>query len=210
MSDIDVLTQLVLKERQGRDRGWWQQMRDVYWPDGRIQLSWFTGAAHDFVDASERMSGRGDTSTHRLSPPVVHVVGDRALIQVSAAIEVSIEVDGASGVLVSYARIEYRAERRDGEWKLSALETIYERDALMAKVPGQSLKIDAETLAKHRPSYALLSSLLESRGYPVTDDLLGDDRPEQIEEFYRREFDWLHDQRPLRSMAERKQRLRLV
>lgn len=26
MDDVTEITQLVLKERQGRDRGWWEQM----------------------------------------------------------------------------------------------------------------------------------------------------------------------------------------
>ncbi len=39
-SDIAVITQVVLGERQGRDRGWWDQMAAAYWLDSTVRLSW--------------------------------------------------------------------------------------------------------------------------------------------------------------------------
>ncbi|MGW5640638.1 hypothetical protein ACWEWQ_38800, partial [Streptomyces sp. NPDC003832] len=36
-ADVALVTQVVLAERQGRDRGWWEQMADRYWPDSTVQ-----------------------------------------------------------------------------------------------------------------------------------------------------------------------------
>lgn len=83
MTDIDVVTQTVLLERQGRDRGWWDQMRACYWPDSTVTLSWYRGDGPGFVDASEAMTGRGEASMHRLSAPTVQIVADRAPSPVS-------------------------------------------------------------------------------------------------------------------------------
>jgi hypothetical protein len=189
--DVETIAQLVLHERQGRDRGWWDRMRDSYWPDATVHLSWFSGDAHAFVDASAAMAGRGDQAAHRLSPVVVDIVGDRALAEAPAAIEVATVVDGIPAVLVSYTRIEYRALRRDGEWRLFGLDTVYERDALVPSIPGTIVSVDPAELAAFRPPYALLAHALSSRGYAIGDDLLGDDRPDEVAAFYARERAWL-------------------
>ncbi|MGI5183364.1 nuclear transport factor 2 family protein [Dactylosporangium sp. CA-152071] len=88
VSDVAAAGQVVLLERQARDRGWWDQMRACYWPDSTVGLSWYTGDGPGFVDASRAMAAAGNAGVHRLSPPVVQVVGDRAFAEVPAAIEV--------------------------------------------------------------------------------------------------------------------------
>jgi hypothetical protein len=84
-TDVVEIEQLILHERQGRDCGWWQQMRDALAEDSTVNLSWYTGDGAGFVDGSERMSSHGDKAVHRLSPPIVHVhVHDnRAIADVS-------------------------------------------------------------------------------------------------------------------------------
>ncbi|MFG3133240.1 nuclear transport factor 2 family protein [Streptomyces tendae] len=191
MTDIDVVTQTVLLERQGRDRGWWDQMRACYWPDSIVTLSWYRGDGPGFVDASEAMSGRGDASVHRLSPPTVQIVSDRAFVETPAGIEVRTEVDGVTADLVSYTRIVHRLERRDGRWGIVALDCVYERDTLHPAVPGGHITIPREDLASHRAPYALLAWHLARRGYDVATDLLGDDQPERTAAFYTETLKWL-------------------
>jgi hypothetical protein len=36
--DGAAIARLVLHERQGRDRGWWEQMASTYWPDSQVDL----------------------------------------------------------------------------------------------------------------------------------------------------------------------------
>jgi hypothetical protein len=52
MNDIAEVTQVVLRERRARDRGWWDQMRKCIAPDAQIRLSWFRGSGGDFVAES--------------------------------------------------------------------------------------------------------------------------------------------------------------
>ncbi|MFJ8844778.1 nuclear transport factor 2 family protein [Streptomyces cyaneofuscatus] len=191
MTDIDAITQTVLRERQGRDRGWWDRMKACYWPDSTVSLSWYEGDGPGFVDASAAMAGRGDASVHRLSPPVVQVVGGRAFVEVPAAIEVRTAVDGVTADLVSRTRILYRLERRDGRWGIVALDCVYERDTLTPAFPGGQLTVRPEDLAPYRPSYAVLAWHLARRGYEVGADLLGDDRPERTAAFYAETMEWL-------------------
>ncbi|MFB9466277.1 nuclear transport factor 2 family protein [Streptomyces cinereospinus] len=191
MSDIDAVTQTVLLERQGRDRGWWDQMRACYWPDSTVTLSWYRGDGPGFVSASEAMAGRGDASRHRLSPPTVQIAGDRAFAEVPAGIEVRTEVDGVTADLVSYTRIVYRLERREGHWRILTLDCVYERDTLTPAVPGRQLTVPPQDLAAYRAPYAVLAWHLARRGYEVSADLLGDDQPERTAAFYAETLRWL-------------------
>lgn len=190
-ADTVAVTQLVLQERQGRDRGWWQQMRGCLAADARITLSWFRGTGTDFVTRSEEMVRSGTTSTHRLGPPVVHVSGDRALVEVPATIKARVDIGGLTADLASNTRILYRAERRHGRWWLVALDTIYENDTLTPVIPGTVPAVDADRLAHFREPYQLLAYHLDSLGYEVAEDLYGDDRPQEVERLYDEAFAWL-------------------
>lgn len=190
-SDIETVTQLILHERQGRDRLRWGQMRDQYWPDAMVHLSWYHGPAYEHIDQSAAMNSGGSVSSHRLSPAVVHVEGDRAIAELPTVIEAPMTIDGIDAVLMSSLRLQYRALRRDGQWRLSLLDTVYERDRLVVTTPGESVHVDPVALARYRPSFRLLAWFLDTRGYAVLDDLLGDDIPDEVASFYEREFNWL-------------------
>lgn len=181
--------ELVLRERQGRDRGWWDRMRACYAPDSAVRLSWFRGSGEEFVARSREMAGRGDVARHRLGPPVVDADGDRAVAEVPAAIEVRTVLDGVEVDLTSYARLLYRAEVRSGRWLITSLDPVYERDVLTPVVPGTPVPLPS--LEGLRPSYRFLAHVLGTRGYPIAGDLYGDDRPGEVAELYDSLFTWL-------------------
>jgi SnoaL-like protein len=191
MGDVTEITQLVLRERQGRDRGWWEQMRSCFTEDSTVRLSWFRGSGPDFVTASEKMVARGDAALHRLSPPVVNQVGDRAIVELSAVIEIRTVIDDIEVDLSSSARLNYRVRRHNGDWLVAALDPVYEHDTLLAAHPGVQLSITPADVAAFRPSYRFLAYTFGKRGYPVGDDLYGDDRPEAAAAFYRDARAWL-------------------
>jgi len=190
-SDIAVVTQVVLNERQGRDRGWWDLMAALYWPDATVKLSWYEGAAAGFVAGSAAMAERGSVALHHLFAPVVHVRGDRAYVEVSVAMRIQVEVDSVAAELISYTRLNYRLERRQGNWRILSLNAIYEYVTLTPLVPGQVIHVPADELARFRPSYAILAwNLARSGGLPAKDEL-GDDRPEEVAAFYADTWAWL-------------------
>ncbi|MFD0019912.1 nuclear transport factor 2 family protein [Streptomyces sp. NPDC058382] len=192
MTDTDLVTQTVLRERQGRDRGWWDRMRNCYWPDSRVNLSWYRGTGPGFVEASEAMAGRGDASVHRLSPPVVRIVADRAFVELPAGIELRTDIEGVAVDIVSYTRIVHRLERRDGRWGILRLDCVYERDTIGPVLPGSHVAIAPDDLAPYRASYAILAWHLARRGYEVSPGLLGDDRPGETAAFYAETLKWLN------------------
>ncbi|NMO03665.1 SnoaL-like domain-containing protein [Gordonia sp. TBRC 11910] len=191
---IIAVSQVVLRERQARDRGWWDQMRDCIHPAAQIRLSWFRGTGADFIVESREMSRRGQRATHRLGPPVVSVREDRAVVDISAAIEFRDALDGIEVDVTSYTRLLYRLERRCGSWQIQSLDPIYERDTLLATTAGADAALDHAVLSSYRPSYRFLAYYLNASGYEISDDLYGDDRPEQVDALYRFSFAWMeHD-----------------
>jgi hypothetical protein len=189
--DIEQIQQLILRERQGRDRGWWHRMRAAYTPDATVAVSWFSGSATEFIARSEQMATSGNQAVHRLSPPVIDIVRDRAIAEVPAAIEVRAEIGGVQADLVSYTRLLYRAIRTDGRWLLRSMIAIYERDALVPVVPGAVPAIDTARLEALRGPYRWLAYHLGGQGYSVDQDLPGDDRQATVRALYDEAFAWL-------------------
>ena len=189
--DIALATQVVTAERQARDRGWWEIMSDLYWPDSTVHLSWYDGDGAGFVAGSAAMAARGEVALHRLFAPVVHVRGPKAYVEAPVAMRLRIEVDGVAGNLVSYTRLNYRLARREDRWRILSLDAIYEYATLTPAIPGERIAIPAAELGKFRESYALLA-WNAARGGAIPDgDALGDDRPEGVAEFYAGIWSWL-------------------
>jgi SnoaL-like protein len=192
---LEEVPQLVLRERQCRDRGWWEEMADCFAADSVVDMSWFTGSGPEFVRESKRMAdgGWGGHSVHRLSPPEVRVEGDRALAELPLAIEFRIGIGGTEADLTSYARSQYRAQRAGGRWRIARITSIYERDTLLPTVPGTRLEVDPAEFAGYRPSYRCLGWYLGQRGLRLRPDLLGDDQPEAIARQYQADTAWLYE-----------------
>ncbi|MGW7444302.1 nuclear transport factor 2 family protein [Kitasatospora sp. NPDC054795] len=160
-------------------------------PDAAIRLCWFNGSGAEFIAAARQMSARGDAATHFLSPPIVDVVDDRALVGIGAAIHIRGDVNGIEADLTSHVRLLYRVERRAGTWVIVSLDPVYEHDSLVPAVPGDSIRLDAGVLERARPSYRMLTCMLASKGYTVANDLHGNDRPEPVRQLYRTLNNWL-------------------
>jgi SnoaL-like domain len=189
--DAQAVTQLVLRERQSRDRGWWDDMASCFTPDAVINMSWFTGLASEFMRLTRKRSANGVWGRHRLSPPAVQVNGDRAWAELALGIEFRTTIDSVEADLVSYCRSQYRAERRDSAWRIAQITSIYERDTLTPATPGTALRLDPAELAAFRPTYRCLAWYFNQAGTPLGGDLLGDDRPGEVAQHYETERAWL-------------------
>jgi hypothetical protein len=187
---VSAITQLVLKERESRDLGRWDDMRACFHPDSQIRVSWFRGNGADFVNGSIDMARRNVLAKHRLSPIRVVLSGNRAVATMSAIIEIPSQLQGIEMNLLSYTRFIYRAERREDQWRIFSFDAIYMRDELTPAIPGQSISIDPRELQSFRPTYRLLSYVLSKQGYTIDSDLAGEDRPESARALIREVFTW--------------------
>ncbi len=190
--DAFVTTQVVLRERQCRDRGWWEEMDQTFWSDSTVRLSWYDGNGPGFVLGSKAMRERGQHTVHHVFAPVAQVRGTKAHVEVSAAILAPTTIDGIEAILTAHSRLNYRLERRNDEWRILSLDAIYEHTTLEPSVPGETITIPAQELAQYRASYAILAWQIARGGQSMSADQLGDDRPEVLDAFYSDMRDWLN------------------
>lgn len=189
-ADVTAVTQLVLLERECRDLGRWDRMRECFHPDSLVRVSWFTGNGDDFVAGSIDMARRGVLAKHRLGPVLVRLSGHRALATLGATIDIPVRIGGIDAQLSSHARFLFRAERRGPTWKISGFDAVYVRDELLACIPGQVFTVRTADVARFRPSYRMLSYVLSTQGYDVNSELPGDDRPETVRALESELFGW--------------------
>jgi hypothetical protein len=93
-------------------------------------------------------------------------------------------IDGVPAHLVSSTRLNYRLARCDDRRPVRRLDAIYERDTLTPAFPGDTVHVGGCDVAGFRTGYALLTHYLRGKGYSISDDLLGDDRPDGVRAFY--------------------------
>jgi len=190
-ADITSISQLILRERESRDVGRWEQMRECFWPDSLVRVSWFRGTGPDFVTGSIDMARRGIPAKHRLGPVLVTLAGDRAIASLTAIIDLPVKLQNVEGTLSTHARFLYRVERRGEQWRIFGFDAIYMRDELTPSIPGEHISISHEEVREFRASYRMLSYYLHSQGYDVDSNLPGEDRADLAEALNRELSSWL-------------------
>lgn len=193
MSQLDKLAvaEVVQTERAARDQGQWERMAACFHPDSVVSISWIETSGPEFVAASQRAFASGMRHLHQMAPTLVTLNGDRALAESGAAILLGGRVGGVEVMVTSHARMHARVERSEGVWKIVRLGAVYFEDEMRARIPGETLPLDAARLAAYRPSLRFLSYLLEEGGKTPRADLAGIDRPERVEAFLAAEQAWL-------------------
>ena len=97
-----------------------------------------------------------------------------------------VEVD-----MVNYARFHSMAVRTPGGWRLKSFMGIYSRDTLTAVNPNDALPIDWTEIKKFRPEYRFLCYAMMQRGYSISQELPGDERPDIVNAYYAKTERWL-------------------
>ena len=189
-ADISAVQQLILRERLSRDLGLWEQMGDCYHEDSVVRLSWIDASGPEFVRRSREMAERNVKATHRLGPIQVTLARDRAIAQLSGAIDIPAKVRAVAVTFTSFARFIFRAEKRARVWRLSGFDAVYQRDEITPVIPGQIVTIEPNELKNFRSSYALLSFCLMSGGYRARNDLAGVDRADLVDALTREIYAW--------------------
>lgn len=148
-----------------RDLGEWEQLRQLFHPDGTIEITWFVGLASDFVDGSMRMGASDVRTKHLIGTPAVTFNADatKAIVETNAMI-IGENVKLNLGC-VGHNRFYDMAEKRNGVWKLFHRQSIY--DMASFTFPLGVVEVEQSTAAKYPREYAALAYLLEKSGFPV-------------------------------------------
>ena len=186
---IDV-ADLILRERLSRDNHQWDRMDACYHPDSVVDLSWFHGSGHDFVERS-RVAATQTMNFHLMSPPVVDVSGDRAISEVACGLRSFSKLDGVDVSYEGFVNLFWRALREGDRWLLMGLRVAYKVDMFHAREPGRAPSFDQAALSRYRDSYRYMMVNLGSVGLQVRADLNGFDRPETVERLRSDDAAWL-------------------
>ncbi|MCS3601927.1 hypothetical protein M2371_001113 [Buttiauxella sp. BIGb0471] len=148
-----------------RDLGEWDQLRDLFHPDGTIEITWFEGLGSDFVDGSMRMGASALRTKHLIATPAItfNEAGDKAILETNAII-IAENVKLNIGC-ECHNRFYDLAEKRNGEWKLFHRQSVY--DIGTFTFPLGPVDIDPAIVVKYPREYAALAYLLEQSGFPL-------------------------------------------
>ncbi|GJG89368.1 hypothetical protein tb265_45490 [Gemmatimonadetes bacterium T265] len=75
------------------------------------------------------------------------------------------------------------------------MPVVYRWDALQPQNPAQRVVVDDERIGEARSSYAFQAYLRRLAGSPIPDDLLGQDRPADVDHMMQQNATWLADGR---------------
>jgi hypothetical protein len=146
-----------------RDLADWKRLRDLFHPDGTIEVTWFEGKFTDFVDRSMQMSASDLRTKHVITSPLVTINGNKAIAETNAII-VGENVSLGLGCS-SHSRFYDLLEKRNGSWKILKRQCIYDMGSF--NFPRGIVEIDAEVVQRYPREYAPLAYVLEKSGFPV-------------------------------------------
>lgn len=196
--DRTELFDLVRRERFARDQQRFDVMAACFHRDAYVRTSWYDGTGGDaYVAATRKWMSNTGNSKHWVFPAFAQVQGHRATIESPAMIFNRARLEDIEIDFQVFCRFFSRAVREDGDWKLASFHVVFERDGMTPTLASDPLPIDRQLLDTMRPSYKFLTYIQRSRGISVNQDLLGDDRPDQLAEFHAGEDRWLAGEGPV-------------
>ena len=167
-----------------RDIPDWDGLVGSYVPASPVRTTWFDGVIEDFADALKAKTAAGDVARHRVFPAKFHQKGERAICESPVNISERLTLDGVQLYVMAHVRFHSRLVLTDVGWRLNSFETIYEKDSVQPVNPNDTLPLDWTMVNTMRPTYRFLAVCDISCGHDVSQDLLGDDRPDALEAFY--------------------------
>src|SRR5690606_24522997 len=192
LMDREELFDLVRRERFARDQQRFDVMSACFHRDAHVRTSWYDGHGGDaYVEATRKWMGRTGNSKHWVFPAFAQIMGDRATVESPATIFNRTRLEGVEVDFFVFCRFYSRAVREDGIWTLMSFHVFFERDVLKPVNPSEVVPVDWDLVDTLRPTYKFLTYIQHARGIRVSQDLLGDDRPEELKEFHEAEERWL-------------------
>ncbi len=182
---------LVRFERLCRDIKDWEGLVGSYVPGSPVRTTWFDGTIEDFAEASKAKMGAVGGASHWIFPAKLHQKGGRAICESPAQIFDRLTFECVEFDVMAHVRFHSRLVLTDVGWRLNSFEGIYGRDSAKPVNPADTLPFDWDIVNAMRPSYRFIGFCQVYRDYEVSQELLGDDRPDLLETFYAAEQKWV-------------------
>lgn len=115
------------------DLGEWETVRSCFHPEAVVSVSWYAGSIAGFIERSQNMVQSRRPEEHRkhwLGNMRVDLRGSRAILETDVLILIREFIDERLYDYTSYARFYDLFEKRDGDWRITAWNCIYDKDRL--------------------------------------------------------------------------------
>lgn len=194
--DMAAIAMVITAWGQFRDRGQWDNLRDTFWPEGTISLSWFDGQFSEFVNESQAMTNRSNTARHVIHAPYIQISKNRAIAETGATLTARADLKLFKVDVTSHIRFYDYIEKRDNVWRIVKRTGIYEKDRMDPVSPSilfytSSFFIDLAAKLKNFPeSCKYLAFGLARTGYPVMTNIVEDKSPD-MQRLYNAGNQWL-------------------
>jgi len=198
LTDRITIVSLINAWGHFRDRGKWQDLKNTFWAEGTISLSWFDGPFEAFVGASQKIAAGGNSMTHLIQTPYVVINGDRAIAETNATLKVRAPLKFYEADITSQIRFYDFLERRKGEWRILKRVGIYENDRMDPVSPSMlfylnSFFVDARSkINKTPPSSKYLAYLLNKKGLKLKQNIV-EDKTAEMEALYQEGRAWINE-----------------
>lgn len=126
-----------------------------------------------------------------MSPSVVTVRGDRAIATTGCSMHGITQLDGIDVSLASFTRLLWRARRSGDSWLIAGMRSYYIFDDLRPTRPDVAIEIDEALFNSLRKPYRWIAYTNARAGRKIPDNLVGVDRPKDVEALLRAEQAWL-------------------
>ena len=173
-----------------RDSANWDWFREQWHDDGYMMATWFQGPKEDFIRVSQEGYEKGVNILHYTGASRAAVRGARAISQTRMTIMQRGEVHGVLVDVSCIGRFYDFFEKRAGRWGIVLRQPIYEKDRMDPVLPGATVELDPDLLARFPEGYRYLAYLQVLVGYPVKPDMPGLRGP-RVEALYARGAAWL-------------------
>lgn len=192
VSDRDAISELIKAWVYHRDRGNWDQLKDTFWPEGKISVSWFDGQFEQFIDSSKEMSEKGNQAKHIVAQPFIKINGDRAVSEANITLSARGGIGPLEIDLTTHGRFYDLLEKREGVWRILERTAIYEKDRMDCVRPSLLFWIANFfiNLKKYPKACRHTAFALEKAGYEAAKNIV-EDPSEELKLLYKKGDDWL-------------------
>jgi hypothetical protein len=179
-----------------RDQQRWDELRDLFHPDGTIAVTWYSGPIAGFVEGSKKMTASGRSKTkHLVGGARTEVNGDRAICDTDVVIMARSKLAGVEVDVTSYARFFDRFERRaDRVWRIVRRIAVYEKDRMDPVSPSLIFPIlyALGRFSRFPAAYKHLAAGLVRAGHTINGDIVEAGTPAE-QELWRAARAWLKE-----------------
>lgn len=133
----------------------WGGLAGIFWPDATFDFGMWSGDTAGFIPWVEQLEDGYTRRLHMFAMPLMAIGTDSGRAEVGNTTVVrSIDENGDGQEDIIFGRYQFRFERRDGKWLISALHFFMHGTARVAAADAGGAPVFADNLDTKHPRFA--------------------------------------------------------